>query len=57
MDVPDETGLGHETENDEDEVGEEEWLVVQDCHSLVGGADALEPVKLGHILRTACVRE
>lgn len=48
MDVPVDAHLNSETDDDDDEVGEELGLVVEDGDGLVGGANRAEEVELAH---------
>lgn len=50
VNIPNYQTLKPETDEDDDEVDEEVRLVVQDSDGLVGGADFLQPVKVGHFL-------
>lgn len=48
MDVPDEKALEDHGDEDDDEDGEENWLIIEDCDGLGRRTNAGKPVELTH---------
>lgn len=48
MNIPDEDTLQNEDNEDDDQNGEEVWLIIEDGNGLRSGADGTKPVELAH---------